>query len=318
MIDQGVYPDGYEDKDGNTQEPRNLDEIRKYLAQSRSSLSPSRWSESEFKQFRRENLRAGSESRVMVNVVPLIAGSKDRSYNTAGDISFNNMEKFHPNVTTPTPDLYYGASPSQIDSRVQDDIGQYIIPSTNTTHPAAPNYFLAAKAKSGNANVAQRQAMYDNAIGARNMHQLQNHGNATLVYDGNAYSLSSTYHPGTGTLQMYATHPAPPARRGGNSRYYTTQLDTYGMTGNANSFRSGATAYRNAREWTQEKRDHFIAGANAVAQRRSTETISFDENEDSDVSSDAEEQSDNSETSTDELALEHDSFAKRQRRKATS
>ncbi len=127
MIDQGVYPDGYEDEEGNIQEARNTDGIRQYLTQSRSSLSPSRWSESEFKQFKREDLRAGSESRVMINVVPLIARFKDRRYNTTGDIPLNNMEKFHPNVTTPKPGLYYGASPSQVDSRIQDDISRYIV-----------------------------------------------------------------------------------------------------------------------------------------------------------------------------------------------
>jgi hypothetical protein len=246
----------------------------------------------------------------MATVVPLIAGSKGRNYNIAGDIYFNNMKKFHPNITTPKPDLYYGASASEIDTRVQDDIGECIIPSTNKTQPVAPNKFLAGKAKSGNADVAQRQAMYDGAIGARSMHKLQNYGNAAPVYDGNAYSIASTYHDGQ--MKMYATHPAPPARRGGNPRYYTTQLDTYGMTGNINSFRSGATAYRNAREWTEEQRNRFIANANTVALRHSTETRSFDQNEDTDASSDAEEESDNSETSTD------DSFAKRQRRKAAS
>ena len=317
MIDQGVYPARYRTADGSRPpKPNNISQIRDILGQPRPSLSPSRFSDTAFEDFQDANEQAGSESRVMATVVPVIAGSKDRNYNIAGDIPFNNMKKFHPNITTPKPDLYYGASASEIDTRVQDDIGEYIIPSTNKKHPVVPNYSLAGKAKSGNADVAQRQGMYDGGVGARSMHKLQNYGNTTPVYDGNAYTLSSTYHDGQ--MKMYATHPAPPARRGGNLRYYTTQLDTYGMTGNINSFRSGATAYRNAREWTKEQRDRFISDANTVAQRQSTETRSFDENEDTDVSSDAEEESDNSETSADELALDHDSFVKRPRRKAAS
>ena len=132
MTDQGVYLHGYEDKDGNTQEPRNLGKTRKYPAKSRSSPSPSCWLESEFKHLRRENRRAGPKAPVMVNVVPLIAGYKDCNYNTVGDISFKNMERFDPNVTTPKPDLYYSDNPSQIDSSIRDDISQYIIPSPDT------------------------------------------------------------------------------------------------------------------------------------------------------------------------------------------
>ena len=66
-----------------------------------------------------------------------------------------------------------------------------------------------------------------------------------------------------------SSHPSAPASPGGNPQYYMTQLDTYGMTGNINSFRRGAAAYRNARQWTKEQRDQFIASANAAAPMQS-------------------------------------------------
>ena len=91
--------------------------------------------------------------------------------------------------------------------------------------------------------------MYDGAIGARNMHKLQNYGNGAPAYDGNACSVASTYHDGQ--LKMYATHPAPPARRRGNPRYYTTQLRAFAITDTSDSFRSGAAAYCNACEWSR-------------------------------------------------------------------
>lgn len=37
------------------------------------------------------------------------------------------------------------------------------------------------------------------------------------------------------------------------------------MTGNINTFRQGATAFRNARDWAQEQRDTFISAANERA-----------------------------------------------------
>ena len=98
--------------------------------------------------------------------------------------------------------------------------------------------------------------------------------------------------------------------------YYMTQLDSYGLTGNINSFRKWVAAYRNAREWTQQQRDGFIANANGVARRQSTETRSFNTSgNDSKVSSDAVEEPSSSETSADELAPDYETVVKRQRRR---
>ena len=317
MIDRGIYPDGYEGLDSEPLEPENLEAIRQALAQSRGSLSPSRFSDSAFARFKKENRRATSELKAVTNVMPFIAGPKDGRYETAGDVPFYNLVKFDPNITTPKPDMYYGARPSQIDTRVRDDLREFIIPSSRTSLPAAPNFFRADKGASGRPDVAQRQAMYDGAVGARGMFKLQNYGNGTEAYDRNAYTIASTYHPSTGTLQMYATHPSQLASGGRDPQYHMTQLDGYMMTGNINTFRSGAAAYRNAREWTQEQRDRFISNANDVALKRSAETRSYSRSGKEASVSEAEDAS-TSETSADELALDYDAFAKRRRRPVTS
>ncbi|KAK4551917.1 hypothetical protein LTR86_010818 [Recurvomyces mirabilis] len=103
--------------------------------------------------------------------------------------------------------------------------------------------------------MVQKQAMYDGAVGARGMFHLKNYGNPTLAFDDNAYTFAPSHCPGTGTLQLYATRPAPTAQSGGKLQYYIMQLDSYAMTGNSNSFRHGATAYRNGQEWSQQQRD---------------------------------------------------------------
>ncbi|OJD23055.1 hypothetical protein ACJ73_05590 [Blastomyces percursus] len=41
-----------------------------------------------------------------------------------------------------------------------------------------------------------------------------------------------------------------------------TPLRSFAMTDNPDTFRSGACAYRNARDWAQEPRDEFIKSAN--------------------------------------------------------
>ena len=315
MIDNGVYPTRYRLADGSRPpRPQNMEEICNKLSQPRPSLSPSAFSETVFEEFQDSNEQAQSESKATANVIPYITGSKDRQYATAGDVKFTNLAKFDPSITILQPDGYYGANPAQIDPRVRSDLNEYIIPSSDTSLPAAGNYFREDKSAKGRADVAQSQAMHAGAVGARGIFHLQNYGNATPVHDGNAYTIASTYHPGTGTLQMYATHPAPPARRGGEPQYYMNQLGAYAMTHAPETFRAGASAYRNAGEWTQQQRDRFIANANAVAQRRSTETRSFSTT----VSSATAEGSSSSETSADELALDYDTAAKRRRRPMSS
>ena len=44
-----------------------------------------------------------------------------------------------------------------------------------------------------------------------------------------------------------------------------TQINTWGMTGNVNTFREGAKACRNARDWAQNQRDEVIRQANDKA-----------------------------------------------------
>ncbi|KAK0343678.1 hypothetical protein LTR59_014739 [Friedmanniomyces endolithicus] len=142
----------------------------------------------------------------MGNAIPLIAGSKEGRYVTTGDTLFSNLEKLHPNVTTPKPDKCSGARQLGIDLRVRDELDAYIVPSRNA-RLAAPNNFLAGKGPSGRADVVQRQAMYDGAVGARGMFQRQNYGNPTPTYNGNAYTLASSYCDGQ--LKIYASGSAP-------------------------------------------------------------------------------------------------------------
>lgn len=313
LIDQRVFPDGHRKTDGCRPPKRNnVKEIMDALSRLRSSLSPSAFSGDAFEDFQDNNRRARSESNAMADLLLVIVGPQDKQYNTTGDLPFNRLKKFDPDISVPKPDRYYGARPAQIEARVRCELDEYIIPSNRTSLPAAPNFFLEGKSASGRPDVAQRQAMYDGAVGARGMLHLQNYGNANTAYDGNAYTISSTYHPGTGTLQMYATHPRQSAI--GETEYYMTQLRAYAMTDTSESFCNGAAAYRNAREWTQQQRDHFIDNANAAASRVTIESVSPNQTESmTGTPSTAAMRPCSSETSADELAVDHDIAAKRRR-----
>jgi hypothetical protein len=48
------------------------------------------------------------------------------------------------------------------------------------------------------------------------------------------------------------------------------------MTGNLNTFRQGATAYRNARDWAKKQRDEAIKGANKRANDSQVRKLTVD------------------------------------------
>jgi hypothetical protein len=262
LIDGGVYPDEYEYPDGRIPaRPDNWEEINQRLAQPRPSLSPSQFSDDKFRKYKRADTHAFKEDQVTKSVIPIIEGEIPDAKCVSGKIPFTNLDHLTDGTLVPgNPDLYYGARPEQLNRQVRDELSNQIIPSTQHDLPIAPNFFLAAKGPDGSIAVAGRQASYDGALGARGMHSLQSYGQDEPVYDNNAYTITSIYHGGQ--LKMYTSHPAEPNRPRSRPEYYMTQINTWGMTGNVETFRQGATAFRNAGDWTKEQRDDAIRCAN--------------------------------------------------------
>lgn len=159
------------------------------------------------------------------------------------------------------PDSFDGAKASDLHSVVRRELNELVIPTKHANVPIIPNFFLEAKGPSGSVSVAEKQACYDGAHGARAMHALQNYKLAEPTYDGNAYTYSSTYHDGT--LKLYAHHVTAPTMAEERPEYHMTQIDGWQMTGSIDSFRRGATAFRNARDSAKRHRDSFIQAANA-------------------------------------------------------
>jgi hypothetical protein len=210
-----------------------------------------------------------NEGEVMRHVFPIIAGNSDIL--NKENLQFTRLDSMTGGVTIdPKPDFYDGARLEDIDKSVREELGPYIIPTGHRTAPVAPNFFMEAKAPHGAADVAKRQALQNGAYGARAMHSLQSYSAGKPVYDGNAYTVTTTYHAGTGTLQMYTTHPTQ-GEDCISPEYHMTQVSGWALTGNINTFREGVTAFRNARDWAQEQRDAFITAANKRARSTNPE-----------------------------------------------
>ena len=263
LIDTGIFPHN------DFSNPQNLEDIREYILKPRWSLSASHFDERKFQEYSALRKRAFNEASAMADIVPIIAGESRKKHHSVTDSLFNNLAPIADDITKPKPDMYDGAPPEQLDPRIRRSLGPHIVPSENSSRPVVPNFFLEGKSAAGRADVARRQACYDGAIGARAMHSIQNYRATEPQPDGNAYSFSSTYHNGTSTLQLHATHMTQPTAPGERSHYHMTQIDSYAMTGNSRRLREGATSIRNLRDLGKSYRDDFINQANDAIRRAS-------------------------------------------------
>lgn len=308
LIDNGIYPDDYDfPDDRDPPRPDNENEILARLKQPRPSLSPSQFSEKAFRTFKQTNSRALNEDDVMSTVFPVIQG--DAHFSSARNMIFNNLKPLTDgNVVDVKPDFYDGASPAQIDRRIRAELGPYITPSTQQQAPALPNCFMEVKGPDGSGAVAKRQACYYGVAGARGMCKLAAFEveDPETVYDNNAYTITSTYHSATGTLQVYAIHPIKPIKpidSESSLEYNMTQLGGWALTGSRETFLQGTGAFRNARDLTKAQRDGLIATANGRVIDTLRETSTLESSGHSILSQSPNEPTAlESETSADELA----------------
>ncbi|KAI0147294.1 hypothetical protein GGR57DRAFT_258624 [Xylariaceae sp. FL1272] len=271
LIDHGVYPHRYRYPDRRTPPPPpgNLDEIMQVIARPRPSLSPSRFAQDDFDAFEQAQADASKESQVTSTVIPIIEGESGDTKCVSGQLRFTNLDHLTDGSLVPgNPDRYYGARPEQLHKQVRMELNGHIVPSSQHDLPIVPNFFLAVKGPDGSLAVAERQACYDGALGARGIRSLQTYGDTDPVQDNRAYTITSTYHGGT--LKMYTSHPLPPASPGTSGGYMTTQIKAYALTSDADAFRQGAAAYRNARDWAKRMRDETIEKANETVARDET------------------------------------------------
>ncbi len=300
LIDHGIYPEGYgEDED--SEEPANIEDINRRLAQPRSSLSPSRFTREQFLDFKKKNREALTEATVMSKAFPIITGTADIP--SQENLRFRNLKDLTDgSITKAQPDFYDGARPEGLNRRIREELGPYIVPSTNTAAPCLPNFFTEAKGPNGGTPTCKNQALYDGALGARGIHELRSYVDPETAYDNNAYAITSTYHGGSGTLTMYTTHPTLSKDAKRPTEYRMTQLNSFAMTGNPDTFRQGAGALRNARDLAKDQREELIAAANGkVADAEYSDLVSSTQSFVS-LSSDEPVHLE-SETSADELAL---------------
>lgn len=247
-------------------EPLNMDAISNRLREPRPPLSPSRVTRAEFTRFKQANEYASGEGSVISKVLPFLMGNDEHIYSEQ-DVLFNNLTPLTDgSIVRAKPDKYDGARASEINKDVRAELDNFIMPSTTRNAPLLPNFFVETKGPWtwGPGAVGKRQACYDGALGARAMHEMQAYAAGKRVLDDKAYTITSTFHGGSGggTLILYSIHPTASTAPDRTIDYRLTQLDGWQLTGGMEQFRQGVGAIRNARDWAKEQRTTVIAAAN--------------------------------------------------------
>ncbi|EER41077.1 conserved hypothetical protein [Histoplasma capsulatum H143] len=260
LADHGIYSHNFEYPNGRRPaKPNNWKELNEVLAQPRPSLS--NFSEEEFEKFILADARASKEKLVILSVIPLIEGNDGGLNFSGGGYPFGKLAPLTDGMLGHAkPDRFYGASPTQLNPKIRKELSSYVVPSTQGDLPILPNFFLEVKGPDGSPAVANRQACYYGALGARGTHFLQSYQQDKPVYDNNAYTITSTYLGGH--LKLYSTHLVQSPDLDCPPEYIMTQLKGWSITSDLETFVRGVSAYRNARDWAKEKRDEFIRLAN--------------------------------------------------------
>ena len=272
LINHGIYPPKYKYPSGEpTPEPSNLAEIRSRSTVHRASLDSNL--EELYETFCDELASCRREAEVS-SCVPLLRSKSDEPHLRSMDLAFTNFLPLTDGTIVPAkPDIYYGARPDILLPEIQEACNGLVVPSPEKTHPMLPNFFVALKGPRGDRPVAESQACYDGALGARGLTLLASIGAGKQVLDDQAYTITSTLKDGV--LRMYTSHlyiSRDPRR---SWECAMTSICSHLLDGGPDQFRDGVTAYRNLNEWAKEQRDSKILSANEGPASTRDELLNF-------------------------------------------
>lgn len=264
LIDAKYYPREFGWLDANYRshrEPKNLDEIHKRLQQQiEPSLSPFQFTNEDFLHFRSLHYSdTPSKAEVMSSILPIIQGRE--AIASGQDCFFGNLKPLAQNMSKAKPDYFNGSYSKEIHTKIQKDLGEYIMPSDNS-RPLLPNFFFEQVFGRGEYLNAESKITEDLAYGARGMHKIQSYGQGQSVFDGNAYTIGLIYDWYDRAITCYSMHVTGPAGPNGEPNYWTNIICSFQMIDSVDNFREGVAALRNAQDWAKEQRDKFIALAN--------------------------------------------------------
>ena len=174
-------------------------------------------------------------------------------------ISFGNLNYLTDgSIPMPTTDFYDGSPPSAIECGLREEVGKFIIPSNNPSAAILPTFLMAVAAPSTSMTYLGRAAWIYGALAARGVHHLRSNLPLQTMNNKKAYVLTADYSVKTCKLRLFTTHVVTTHRPPSYTETYTVSCGDWSLVKDAEKFRDGISALRNAREWARDQRESLI------------------------------------------------------------
>jgi hypothetical protein len=249
--DHGFYLPGHGDY---SVEPANLDELKAVMVQNdRQDIDDAAL----------EISPSSHRDGILIQELPILNGAWT---GFGAGITFDNLKPLtersdsrEPELIEARPTLYRGANKGQLNSSVIKALKPLIVPSRLSQALVVPNFFVEAWSDDSKADERKRQSLYTGCMGARGIQALQSYYGTTPIYDDNAYTIVADICDSI--LTLHSVHLTKPGECESSPSFHMTCLAILPMV-SKDQFRAAVVAYRNLRDWADQKRDDFINSAN--------------------------------------------------------
>lgn len=255
----------------------------------RRELSRRVFTDNHFAKYDYRSFKAVDKDKILTSVIPIIIG-KPTTIPHGERIAFKNLQDLTDgSLAKAKPDFYDGSDPSEIDQRIREKIGTYVLPvkidddgndeiiagssaeATPQRTPCLPNLFIEVIGAKGDIAVGCRLAFYHGLLGARGIHELRSLIEPGNVLDNRAYTITSVYHNHRqgSSLRLYTVHPICLREPSGNPLHKTERigyriclLGRWELLDGREYLIAGSRALRNARDFAADQRERLIEKAN--------------------------------------------------------
>ncbi len=235
------------------------------LKQSRQSIERSTTIKDDYEKLKRSERADPSDDEITQNVLPLIFGSTQIIPHQVNKVCTNFAPLTDGTLCQAKPGLFDGVKRKDVHESVLHSIGTEIAPTTETSSPILPNFFMEVQGYMGSHFKLMMRSLYDGALGARAVSAAQSFiGGEARQHDGEGFSMVATYGPYPGFLHLNVTHRTKD-EESGKPRYRERMLGSWKLTESMEDFVRGVTALRNAREWARDERTRLVAQMNSTA-----------------------------------------------------
>lgn len=264
LIDYDVYSHEYNyNDDDDSVYLNNWEKMNERLMQSQPSLLPLCFSCEVFQKFEKMNMQALTENKVMSKVFSIIIDTVNVSLQK--NLWFENLKDLTDDfIIKAQLNFYDEAHLKELNKQIWEELRPYIMSLTNTVALCLLNFFMKSKGFNDDTLTCKNQALYDDALSAWGIYELQSYIDLKTAHDNKAYIITLTYHL-SGLLIMYTTYAVTFKNSKHQIEYHMTQLNSFAMINNSNTFWQKATFLRNDQDLTEEDQKKLIITVNTKA-----------------------------------------------------